>query len=122
MSEPTESRTDSTDEELPFEAALDQLRDVIADLEGGRLGLEASLERFESGIGLLRRCRATLESAERQVELLTGLDVEGHPIMEPFDASATTEQAGAGRRDAAASKRPRKRKPAADDAADSGLF
>lgn len=108
-------------DDLPFEDALEELRTVVADLEGGRLGLEASLERFEEGVSLLRRCRATLDRAERRVELLTGVDADGEPVTEPFDASATAEQSGAGRR-AAGGKPRRARKPAADDAEPSGLF
>ncbi|MFH5804152.1 exodeoxyribonuclease VII small subunit [Alienimonas sp. DA493] len=111
------------EDEPPFEEALDDLRAVIADLEGGRLGLEESLARFEAGVGLLRRCRATLERAERRVELLTGTDADGEPLTEPFDASATAEQGGAGRRDAGGSaKRPRNRKRSADEDEPDGLF
>ncbi|QDT17698.1 exodeoxyribonuclease VII small subunit [Alienimonas californiensis] len=109
-------------DEPPFEEALDDLRAVIADLEGGRLGLEESLARFEAGVGLLRRCRATLERAERRVELLTGVDADGEPVTEPFDASATAEQAGAGRRDAGTAKSPRNRRRAADEDEPDGLF
>ena len=110
-------------DEPPFEEALEELRTVIADLEGGRLGLEASLGRFESGVGLLRRCRATLERAERRVELLTGVDADGEPVTEPFDASATAEQGAAGRRAAGgATAKPRKRKPATDEDEPDGLF
>ncbi|NNJ26177.1 exodeoxyribonuclease VII small subunit [Alienimonas chondri] len=118
MSDTDESTTD----EPPFEESLDDLRQVIADLEGGRLPLEASLARFEAGVGLLRRCRATLDRAERRVELLTGVDGDGEPITEPFDASATADQSGAGRRDAGAVKRPRNRKRTADEDEPDGLF
>lgn len=108
--------------EPPFEEALDDLRAVISDLESGRLGLEESLARFEAGVGLLRRCRATLERAERRVELLTGMDSDGEPVTEPFDASATAEQGGAGRREAGAAKSPRNRKQRQDGDEPDGLF
>ena len=109
-------------EERPFEEALDELRTVVADLEGGRLGLEESLGRFEAGVGLLRRCRATLDRAERRVELLIGSDDEGEPITESFDASATADRGGAGRRDAGSTPRPRNRKRKTDEGEPTGLF
>ena len=111
------------DDESGFEQALDELREVVADLEGGRLGLEASLARFEAGVGLLKRCRATLDRAERRVELLTGEDADGTPVTEPFDASATAGQGGAGRRSNTDAKPRRNRKRQdADDAEPAGLF
>ena len=66
------------------------------------LSLDDSLEQFESGVGLLRRCYQTLEAAEQKIELLTGIDKEGNPITKPFDATATF--------DAPAKKKSRKTK------------
>ena len=121
MADPDDAR-ETASEESSFEEALDELRTVIADLEGGRLGLEESLGRFETGVGLLRRCRATLDRAERRVELLIGTDDEGEPTTEPFDASATADRGGAGRRDAGSANRPRNRKRKADEEEPTGLF
>ena len=115
---------DETDAGEPdFEQALDELRGVVADLEGGRLGLGDSLARFEAGVGLLKRCQATLERAERRVELLIGVDDDGTPVTAPFDASATAQQSGAGRRANTDSAPRRNRKRAdGDDAEPAGLF
>ena len=122
MSDETESARETASGEPRFEEALEELRAVVADLEGGRLGLEASLTRFEDGVGLLKRCHATLERAERRVELLTGTDADGQPVAEPFDASATAERGGAGRR-GAGKKRPRNReRDDADGEESAGLF
>ena len=86
------------EQEPAFEDALEELRAVVADLEAGTLGLEASLARFEAGVGLLKRCQATLDRTERRVELLLGENADGEAVTEPFDASATADQSGAGRR------------------------
>ena len=111
-----------TDDEPRFEAALEELRAVVADLEGGRLGLEESLDRFEAGVGLLKRCHATLERAERRVELLTGVTDDGEPVTEPFDASATADRGGAGRRDGGKSRTRNRKRGDADGEEPAGLF
>ena len=83
-----------------FEQSLSQLQQIVHDLEDGRLGLEESLQRFEQGVGLLRRCYQVLEQAEQKIEILTGFDADGNPVTKPFDGSATFRPAEqtAGRR------------------------
>jgi exodeoxyribonuclease VII small subunit len=75
------------DDDLRFEQALQQLQQAVEALEGGELGLDASLARYEQGVRLLGRCRALLDGAERRVALLTGVDGEGRPETAPFDAA-----------------------------------
>jgi exodeoxyribonuclease VII small subunit len=67
-----------------FESQLARLEQIVADLETGDLGLEEALGRFEAGVGLLRQCQATLTAAERQIELLTGIQPDGTIRTEPF--------------------------------------
>ncbi|MFM7162329.1 MAG: exodeoxyribonuclease VII small subunit [Planctomycetaceae bacterium] len=71
-----------------FEEHLARLEQIVADLETGTLGLEEALGRFEAGVGLLRQCQATLTAAERQIELLTGIQPDGTPRTEPFPDQA----------------------------------
>jgi exodeoxyribonuclease VII small subunit len=69
-------------EDLDFEAALQELEELVARMEGGDLTLEASLAAFERGVKLTRHCQAALRSAELKVKQLTetneleDLDVE----------------------------------------------
>ena len=72
-----------------FEVAMAQLETIIGDLEDGSLGLEDSMRRFETGVGLLRLCYGILERAEQRIEILTGFDEQGRPELEPFDGTAT---------------------------------
>ncbi|MDP6520122.1 MAG: exodeoxyribonuclease VII small subunit [Planctomycetota bacterium] len=58
-----------TDE--PFDERLARLEALVAELEGGGLGLEASMERYREGVALLKGCRTLLAGYERQVEELT---------------------------------------------------
>lgn len=55
-----------------MEEALEDLEQIVARLEDGKLSLEESLVLFERGIRLVRLCSARLESAEQRIESLTG--------------------------------------------------
>lgn len=98
---PKKRSADQPEESGPtFEEALADLQGIVEQLEDGSEGLEESLRHFERGIGLLRTCYGILESAEQRIEILTGFDAEGQPVVAPFDATATLEQTAqqAGRR------------------------
>ncbi len=83
---------------LRFEDALQRLEEIVHLLEDGNIGLSESLERYEEGIKLLRQSYELLQRAERRIELLSGVDAEGNPITQPFDGTATIEQAEPGKR------------------------
>src|SRR3954451_22134393 len=68
-----------------FEESLLELEKIVAELESGKLGLSDALARYEEGIKHLKGCQQLLESAERKIELLSGVDAEGNPITTPFD-------------------------------------
>lgn len=57
--------------DLDFEAALEELEAVVAEMEGGELSLDASLAAFERGIALTRHCQQALKRAELRVQALT---------------------------------------------------
>lgn len=59
------------EEGLDFEAALEELEDLVARMEAGDLSLEASLAAFERGVKLTRHCQTALRSAELKVKQLT---------------------------------------------------
>ena len=73
-------------EKLSFEEALGQLEQVVQSLEDGELGLNESLEEYQRGVDLLKQCHATLEDAQRKVELLTGV-TDGDPETQSIDDS-----------------------------------
>ena len=76
--------------ELTFEQALQGLEEIVEQLENGQLGLSESLDCYQQGVGLLKHCHEALTSAERKIELLTGVDAEGNSVTEPFDDEQTT--------------------------------
>src|SRR6187431_737273 len=82
-----------------FEDSLKELETIVAELEGGKLGLSAALARYEEGVKHLKGCQQLLEMAERKIELLSGVDADGNPIAERFEETAndSLEAKGAGR-------------------------
>ena len=94
-----------------FEESLKELEKVVAELESGKLGLSDALTRYEEGVRHLKGCQQLLESAERRIELLSGLDADGNPITQPFadeDADSLEAKGAArtGRRTSSAKPAP----------------
>ena len=54
-----------------FEEALAELEQILSAIEGGEVGLEESLARYERGSFLIQHCRGVLNSAEKQIETLS---------------------------------------------------
>jgi exodeoxyribonuclease VII small subunit len=75
--------------EIRFEAALEQLEQIVDALQRGEPELSSALTKYEQGVALLSRCYGLLERAERSVTILTGVSDDGEPVTAPFDASAT---------------------------------
>ncbi len=53
-----------------FEDHLKQVDEAVKALESGKLGLEESLEKYESGMKALKQCYAILDQAEKKIQLL----------------------------------------------------
>lgn len=47
-----------------------ELEQIVADMEAGKLSLEDSLSAYKRGAELLAACRARLEDAQQQVQIL----------------------------------------------------
>ena len=75
---------------MTFEQALARLERIVAEIEGGKVPLEKSIEKYAEGIALIKQCRAILASAESKIKLLTAkeggsLEVAGE-LDEPADS------------------------------------
>lgn len=70
--------------ESTFERSLEELETIVNRLESGDLPLEESLELFERGVKLSRKCRERLANAERRIEVLTK-DADGALTTEEFE-------------------------------------
>ena len=52
-----------------FEAALVELEEIVAAMEGGQLPLTESLAAYKRGAALLQFCQGALKDAEQQVRV-----------------------------------------------------
>ncbi|MDZ4821037.1 MAG: exodeoxyribonuclease VII small subunit [Planctomycetota bacterium] len=77
--------TKTNPENPSFEEAVIALESIVHDLEEGQIGLAEALKQYEQGVALLGKCYQMLESAERKIELLSGFDAAGNPVVVPFD-------------------------------------
>jgi exodeoxyribonuclease VII small subunit len=70
---------------LPFEKALAELESIVQRLEKGDVALEESIQIYERGDALKRRCEVLLREAEARVEKITR-DAAGRAVgTEPLD-------------------------------------
>ncbi|MBS0507860.1 MAG: exodeoxyribonuclease VII small subunit [Proteobacteria bacterium] len=53
-----------------YEAALEELEQLVARIEGGQLPLEQMLAGYQRGAALLNFCRARLEAVQDQIKVL----------------------------------------------------
>jgi exodeoxyribonuclease VII small subunit len=67
-----------------YDALVTNLEHVVAELEGGQLTLEQSIERFADGVRLAREASRRLDDAERRVELLVRSSDGGDEVV-PFE-------------------------------------
>jgi exodeoxyribonuclease VII small subunit len=64
----------NTPHAVDFEAALEELEQLVERMETGELSLEESLKAFERGVVLTRDCQNALKDAELRVQALTETD------------------------------------------------
>lgn len=86
--------TEPYPDNLTFEQALAQLELIVRELEDGRTGLEDALARYETGVGLLKRCYTQLKQAEQKILELTGQDADGKPLTRPFEHRPSLKNKG----------------------------
>lgn len=78
MSEVNDPASDATPvANLGYEACRDQLVEVVRLLEQGGLDLDASLNLWERGEALARRCEEHLTGARTRIEQVVGRDSGG---------------------------------------------
>jgi exodeoxyribonuclease VII small subunit len=75
------ARTASADVALSYEAALEELEQLVAQLDAGQLPLDQLLTRYQRGAELLAFCRTRLEAVEQQIKVLEAGDTK------PWDAA-----------------------------------
>lgn len=70
--------TDTPVEQMTFEQAMKELEAVVGQLERGDVALDQSIDLYERGAKLKKRCEDELKRAEEKVAAIT-LDADGQP-------------------------------------------
>lgn len=77
------------DKPMSFEEAMGQLEKIVEQIASGKIGLEETMDRYEHGMELVKKCRNILERAEQRIQVLS--ETEGEMQV------AALEQSGDGR-------------------------
>ena len=70
-------------QEFSFEKALEELRSIVAALEGANVGLDDALKYYERGVELVRLCNERLNEAHVRVDMLH-LNADDTASLQPF--------------------------------------
>ena len=57
---------------LTFEQAIKELTAIVGKIEQGDIALGDSLQQYEKGMSLIKRCRTILQEAEKRIEKISG--------------------------------------------------
>ncbi len=63
-------------EEVNFEEAMKKLEMIAQELEKGDLDLDQSVQKFEEGMALSKKCNDILQKAEKRITILIQEDGE----------------------------------------------
>jgi exodeoxyribonuclease VII small subunit len=71
--------------EMPFEAALAELEQIVDQLAKGAVALDESIRLYERGEALKKRCDELLKNAEMRIEKITLAADGGFKGVVPLD-------------------------------------
>jgi exodeoxyribonuclease VII small subunit len=78
-----------TKDKQSFEEEMKRLQKIVEELSSGKLTLGEALKIYEEGVKLAQSCAATLNEAQRKVELLMKKDSKYS--LEKFDDTSLKE-------------------------------
>ncbi|WP_394778702.1 exodeoxyribonuclease VII small subunit [Undibacterium sp.] len=76
----------STSQPESFEAAMQELADLVSQMEAGELPLEASVTAYKRGSELIKYCAGQLDKVETQVKILEA------DMLKPFSADSDSQR------------------------------
>lgn len=80
------SETENNGADLSFEQALSALEEIVQRLESGDVPLDQSIELYEKGEVLRKKCQSRLDAAQQRIEQIVA-DKDGSASgSQPFDA------------------------------------
>lgn len=68
-----------------FEEAMAELQQLVAQMEGGELALEASIAAYKRGSELVKYCLSQLDKVDSQIKILEG------EMLKPFENAGEAE-------------------------------
>ena len=68
----------ASETEVSFEAAIEQLERIVAQLESGDVPLEKAIELYQEGVRLSHLCGVKLEQVEKKIEMLVEGEAGGN--------------------------------------------
>ena len=74
-------------DQTSFEELYRKLEESVAKLEKGGLSLEESIELYEEGMGLAKRCQTLLDNAEQRITKLRESFEQATPPEEAAEAA-----------------------------------
>lgn len=72
-----------------FESSLKDLEEIVRELENSQIDLDDHLKLYEKGIRLIQSCQLSLKEAEQKIQLLSGVDASGQPLLQKFNHEST---------------------------------
>ncbi|BEU95994.1 exodeoxyribonuclease VII small subunit [Acidovorax sp. DW039] len=63
-------KTDTPDEPVSYEAALEELEQLVGRIESGQMPLDQMLAGYQRGAALLAFCRKRLDAVQDQIKIL----------------------------------------------------
>ncbi len=55
---------------ITIEEQLIKIQEIAAKLEGGALGLEEALEKYEEGVRLVRGCAGQIDRVQKRIKVI----------------------------------------------------
>ena len=66
----TKDMTTNTTTNITIEEQLLKIQEIAAELEGGSLGLEEALEKYEEGVRLVRGCAGQIDRVQKRIKVI----------------------------------------------------
>jgi exodeoxyribonuclease VII small subunit len=70
--------------EQTFEAAIERLEKLVAEMDSPTLPLHELIASYEEGVKLVQLCEAKLKEAEQKIEMITR-NAQGDSVLSTFD-------------------------------------
>ncbi len=90
MSKAVKAADAAKTDNLPFEAALKKLENIVEAMEADDLPLDTLLARYEEGTRLAQICQAKLAEAELKIQQLEK-DAVGELKLKPFSSEESED-------------------------------